>query len=104
MSLKRPKQVEPISMGNTYAPLNSTVPNLSLSSANGGTADRNVLDVAAAVTISMDTACGTIEFKPMFAPSSPIYIKWGTPASQTVATATVWDEVITEANAQGLQR
>lgn len=45
MSSNVTPSVEPIPMGGTYAPLNSTLTNLALSTANGGTSGRHTLTV-----------------------------------------------------------
>ena len=86
----RSPEVDPIVMGQWFAPLNSTTPNL-----NSGTAARNTLTVAAAATVTFNTGTRTLEFIPSVSPTWPIFIKWGTSAGQTVATATVFDECLT---------
>lgn len=90
------QEVDPINMGSTYAPLNSSCVNLSLSTTNSGTSGRHTLTVAAAATITLDTTCRTIEFIPSVTPTSPIFIKFKQAGAQTDASATNFDEVITE--------
>ncbi len=90
------KEVDAIHMWTTYAPLNSTTVNLALSSSNWGTAGRAVLTVAAAATITLDLNCRTLEIIPSVVPTSPIFVKFKQAWSQWVASATNFDEVITE--------
>lgn len=91
-------KVDAIAMGGTYAPLNTTVNNLSLSTTNGGTSWRHTLTVSTAQTIVLDTWCSTIQFVPSDIPSSPIFIKWWTADAQTAASATNFDIVLTSAD------
>lgn len=92
-------KVDAIAMGWTYAPLNTTVNNLSLSTDNSGTSWRHTLTVAAAQTIVLDTWCSTIQFVPSDIPWSAIFIKRWTADTQTAASATNFDVVLTSADA-----
>ena len=91
-------KVDAIAMGWTYAPLNTTVNNLSLSTSNSGTSWRHTLTVAAAQTITLDTWCSTIHFIPSDIPWSAIFIKFGTVDALTDASATNFDVVLTPAD------
>lgn len=82
--------ISPRSDKDDVLPLNATVTNL-----NSGITARNTLTVAAAQTVTFDANTTNIEFIPSVAPTGPIFIKRGTPAGQTVASATAFDEVIT---------
>lgn len=82
-------EIDPIIMGNTHAPLNSTTPNRT---------STPTITTGAAQTISLNTnSTRSIELIPSVIPSSPIFIKYRTQAWQTAASATVFDEVLTEA-------
>ena len=91
-------KVDAIAMGGTYAPLNTTVNNLSLSTSNSGTSWRHTLTVAAAQTITLDTGCSTIHFIPSDIPAGAIFIKFGTADAQTDASASNFDVVLTPAD------
>ena len=91
-------KVDSIAMGWTYAPLNTTVFNLALSTSNSGTSWRHTLTVTTAQTITLDTGCSTIHFIPSDIPSGAIFIKFGTSWSQTTASATNFDVVLTPAD------
>lgn len=84
-------------MGNIAAPLNSTVFNQSLTTDNSGTSGRHTLNVGGAQPITLSTICSTIEFIPTVIPAWPIYIKWHTTSVTSAATASNFDEVITDA-------
>lgn len=81
--------VDPVSMGNTYAPINSSIPNIS---------PNKVISVTSTSTqYTVSPWCRTIELVPTIVPSSPIYIKFQTQATTSpVASATDFDEVLTE--------
>jgi len=80
--------IEHIPMGQTSAPLNSSVFNK---------ASTKVITTGAAQTITTSDWCKSIEFIPSVIPTAPIFIKYQTSAGQGNATATDFDEVLTEA-------
>lgn len=87
-------KVDAIAMGWTYAPLNTTVNNLSLSTSNSGTSWRHTLTVTTAQTVILDTWCSTIQFVPSVSPTAPIFIKFWTVTTQTTASASNFDIVL----------
>lgn len=92
MTLKPDWLVEtPENQKGYSVPLNSTMPNLA------SWAARAVLTIGAAQTITFDPKTTTIEFIPSDIPTAPIFIKRGTLAWQTAASATVFDDIITPA-------
>lgn len=97
-------EVDPIVMGQSFAPLNSTIPCLYVSW-DWGTSDRNVITtgVAQKIVFDADKVVRGIRFKPSDVPTAPIFIKWHTAISTTTASATVFDEVLTPWDAAGIQ-
>ena len=82
-------EIKSIPMWSVSAPINSTL-------ANQATGICAVVTVAAstAQTVTLPTYGSSIEIIPVDIPSTPIFIEWWF-GSQTPASATVFDEVLT---------
>ena len=89
----RKSKIRWVSMGNTFAPLNTTLQNLA-----SGQPEARINVTSTAQTITFDPNATTVEITPDNIPTAPIFIKWynATTATQTPASATVFDEVISQ--------
>lgn len=89
----RKSKIRWVSMGNTFAPLNTTLPNLA-----SGQSKARISVTSTAQTITLNTNTTTVEIVPDNITIAPIMIEWYDPVlqQQVAASNLVFDEVIAQ--------